>query len=769
MQTEEFEEGISLQELFHSIFSRLHIVIIVLVLSVLGSFVYLHHAVKQYQTTVTMIVEPITKTSTIGKILSTDFFNSDTDISTEIHLITNITNLEGAAQTLDLSSYTNSKGIPYSEPSALGGLKGKTSINNFKGTNIVELSVTDENPTFAADFANAIAVNFNGLLSTYGKDSKIAQIEFLQEQIPATERQLDEASDRLFDYKAATGIDFLSNSTASLVNHITYLQMRMRPLQLQIIKSDSLLEGVQRAYSYSLPPIGVYEKDESVQGVLKIYAMAFDELLQFDVVSNNDFRNTTSLSVVNSNINESVNARIATLNRQMAESRKQLTKRVVEITSKAGPIHSGASDDYYHNIDSYCFTVIERICNEVDIVSITKTIEVFEQEFNRLPVLEKDLSKMKSDVDSLEAIRKELNSLLEQITLSAAAQNNNVKLVTPAKVPRSPVSPNSLLILAVSVLLGGAIGVLLCLFLQMRDDTLHSLDDIKKIAGTEIPLLGWTPLIDVTKNKDKKSNLNTLYKNQESYISERYKIITSNLLYGKNSGKKVFMITSSNINEGKSSLTCNLSLYLAHLGFKVLIIDGDLKTHSIEKVFNLKQDVPGYVEQIQKGKDLKDITIKPIQDLQNFEILIPGKTNLIPSVFYSRTSFTPMFDSLKSSYDYIFIDAPPLEYASSLMGLLEQIDGIILCVRLSICSKTNLSNLIEQLGEKTDKVAGIIATGCALSQINSFMKSYNYYHHSYVNSRKPRNGSTDYHYVKSERKAIKIFKKDLREKRKVGD
>lgn len=769
MQTEEFEEGISLQELFQSIFSRLYIVVVVLVLSIAGSFVYLHYAVKQYQTTAIMIVEPITKTSSIGKFLATDFFNSDNDISSEIHLITNITNLEGAAQMLDLSSYTNSKGIPYSEPSALGSLKGKTTINNYKGTNIVEVSVTDENPRFAADFANAIAVNFNALLSEYGQDSKMAQIEFLHNQIPAIEQQLDEANDRLFDYKANTGIDFLSNSTASLVNHISYLQMRKRPLQLQIIKSESLLHGFQMAYKDQLPSLEVYRNDKTVQEILTIYGMAFDELIQFDISSNQDYRTTTSLAGMNNNINMSVNARIGILNSQMNEARKQLTKRVIGIASEAGVIQNASRGEYYDNMDTYCLTIIEIICNEVDIISITKTIEMFEQEFNKLPVLEKDLSKMQSDVDSLEAIRKELNSLLEQITLSAAAQNNNVKLVTAAKTPLSPVSPNSLLILAVSVLLGGALGVLLCLFLHMKDDRLHTLEDIKKIAGSEIPLLGWTPLIDVKKSKAKKEHLNILYQNHESYISQRYNIITSNLLYGKNSDKKIFMITSSKINEGKSSLTCNLSLYLAHLGFRVLILDGDLKTNSIARFFNLKEDYTGYVEQMQKGGALEDVCIKPVEDLQNLDILVPGKTNLNPSVFYTRTKYGSMFDSLKDEYDYIFIDAPPLEYASGLMGLLEQVDGIILCVRLSICSKTDLSNLIGQLEEKTDKTAGIIATGCALSQVDSYTKSYNYYRNVYLNNGRFGDSSQDFSYVKSERKAIKIFKNDLKTKRRSGE
>ncbi|WP_041384648.1 Wzz/FepE/Etk N-terminal domain-containing protein [Sphaerochaeta pleomorpha] len=104
MQTEEFDEGISIQELFQSIFSRLYILLLIVFISVMGAFVYLHYAVKEYQTTVTMIVEPIARSSTIGKILSSDFFNSDKDISTEIHLITNIIDLEAAVRRLDLST-----------------------------------------------------------------------------------------------------------------------------------------------------------------------------------------------------------------------------------------------------------------------------------------------------------------------------------------------------------------------------------------------------------------------------------------------------------------------------------------------------------------------------------------------------------------------------------------------------------------------------------------------------------------------------------------
>jgi capsular exopolysaccharide synthesis family protein len=762
MQSEEIEEGISLQELFQCILDRLHIVIIVLMLFVAGAVLYLHYAVKEYQTTVTMIVEPISKMTSIGKVLSSGFFNSDADISTEIHLLTNITNLEMAIQNLDLSQYRNNKGLPYTDPSALGSLSGKVTTSNFKDTNIVELSVTDENPQFAAAYANALAKNFNDMLSTYGKDSKVSQIEFLQEQIPSTEQQLDDAQDKLFDYKADTGIDFLSNSTQSLVNHISYLSMRRKPLQLQVVKNNSLLQEFQGVSQGTLPSLDDFRNDAIIGENLKIYAMAFDELIQFDVVSNNDYRNTTSLSVVNGAINESVNDRITILNAQMAESKKNLMKRMRVLVESRGIHIEDRIDSNYYDINNYCNTVIERICNEVDISSIGKTISTFEQEFNKLPLLEKELSKLQSDVDSLEAIRNELNSYLQEITLTAAAQNNNVKLVSPARIPHSPVSPNPLLILAVSILLGGAIGVLLCLFLQMKDDKLHFLEDIKKIGGDAIPLLGWIPLIEGKQKTDFHRPLRLQSEDRDSYISEQYKTITSNILYGKNSNKKVFTITSSNINEGKSNLTCNISLYLAHLGYKVLIVDADLKNHSVGKFFNLAPDTIGYVEILQKGESFQKACHLPIQEMGNLHVLIPGKTPVGPSVFYSHTRYKMLFDSLKNSYDYVFIDIPPLEHASGLKGLLEQVDAILLCARLSICTKTNLKNLICELDGQKDKLGGIIATACALEQIDSYKNKYSRYHYQYGRNVKAGSTPDDFEYVKSERKAVKIFKKDLK-------
>lgn len=752
-------EEISLKEILDIIISRFYIIVVFLIISIGIALFYLNHAVNIYQTSIIMLIEPMKETSTIGKILSSDFFDSDNDISTEIKLITNVTNLNTTINTLDLSTYKNSKGLDYTNPGVVGSLVDKINIINYKDTNIVELSVKDENPQFAADFANALAFNFNLMLSEYGKESKTSQITFLDKQIPNIEEDLDNANDRLFNYKASTGIDFLSNNAASLVNHITYLDLRKKPLELQIDKSNSELLEYQKKYNYVLPTYEAYKYDTQIKEILKNYEMAFDELILYDMVSNNDYRNTTSLSVVNLNLNASINDRIVDLNFQMAEAKKALRDRIKSFTEENV---NNLNLKNINDLNKYYFTIVDKLCSEVDIINIQKNIEEFEIEFNKLPVIQKELSMLESDVESIEEIRKELNSLHEQLSLTSAAQNNNVKLVSPALVPTIPVSPNKLLILAVSALLGLVIGFVLCIIIYLRDDKIHSLDDLKIVSGSDIPILGWTPLV-VSKNNNKQIIYDLLKDSPNSYIANRYKSITSNIIYGDNSHNKIFTITSSNVNEGKSSLICNISLCLSLLGFKVLIIDGDLKSPSIGKFFDIKSTNNGYIRAIQDNKKLDSIFINPIKDNKNIQLLLPGNSSLNPSVFYTHTDYKTSLEILRDKFDYIFIDSPPLEYASELLGLYKYIDSIILCTRMSIITKSNLKQLIEQLNYQKDKIGGIIATGCPTSKITSYSGYHEYSNYNYLEK---FHNNVDYSIIKSERKAVRLFKKDIKERKK---
>lgn len=758
-----YEDGISITEIIKNIFRHKYLVLAIMLVSLLAAVFYLKITEYQYKSTVTILVDPMKKSSTIGSVLSSDFFDSSDDITTEVQLLTNVSNLTSALSTLDLEQYVTSDDVSYASLPISSLYSGKVSVSLLKDTNIVEVSVTDTNPEFAADFANALSDSFNKLLFEFSTDSKNMQIEFLEKQIPQVELEVKEASDKLFDYKFETGIDFLSNNAATLVNNISYLQMKKKPLELENYKYLVQIEDYQKYYDNKLLTLDEIKSDEIISTNLENYQAAYHEVTFFDLSSNINSWNTTNLSVVNDNLNVDTNSRISELNNIISESKRLILKRLDDIIIN----YNLNNDDIKYSINKYNLILLNTLTSEIDLINIDDSISNFEQEFNKLPIIEKEISKLQSDVDSLEAIRKELNSMLEQVSLTAAANTNSVKVVSPAIIPKYPVSPNRLLILAVSVLLGAALAVLVCLLLQMLDDTIHSFDELKNVVDDRVQILGWIPFVTINKkaikNKSEEEKNNIIHKEfQKSYISERYKLIASNLLYGKNKQNKIYAITSSSINEGKSHFTSNIGINLAKNGYKVLIIDGDLKCPTIAKHFGLRNQKDGFIKAIQEDKSLREILVKPMKDY-NLYIASPGKSEINPSVFYKNTDYNKIISSLRKYYDYILLDLPPLEFATNLYRFIDDIDSIILCARLSIITKSSINILFENLDEFKEKIGGIVATGCCIESVEKYISNYKSYYKNYSYTTNSRIEADSYFTIVRKEKTVQyIYKSSLK-------
>ncbi len=756
--TNEIEEGISLNEILNSIIKHFKLIILILIISILSALIYLNYTNEVYISSATILVDPIKKNSTIGKILSSDFFYSNNDISTEIQLLTNITNLEQAYNSLDLSKYTTPDGLIYKDSVSINSIKNNISVKTFKDTNIIEISVSDTNPKFTSDFANAIAISFNKLLSSYSKDSQNMQIEFLNNKIPETEQKIKEANNKLFNYKAETKIDFISNNIKTFVNHISYLQMREKPLKLQYLKNKALLNDFENEYD-NLPKLETLKNNTIILEWLHKYEKAYNELILFDISSNINSWNTTNLSVVNSNLNLGLNERISQLNGEMNEAKKQIINEVTKLIDSQTLLINSKSNTLF-SLNKFTYTVMETLTSEVALNNINSTIVEFQEEFNQLPVIEKELSILESDVDSLEKIRNELNSLLEQISLTSAAENNNVKLVSPAKLPTKPISPNKLLILAISILLGLSLSVLLCLVIELNDNVFHTIIELQNYLKNKKPLIGWIPYIINKKNINQKVLITDAKK---TFLDEQFKILASNIIYKKNNESKIFSITSSNINEGKTYLICNIAITLAQKGYNILIIDGDIKFPNVANNFNIKTNKNGYIKTIQNNESLEKIVIKPIEGLNTLNIISPGESELFSSVFLKKTDPNILINKLKNDYDYIFIDLPPFEFASDILGLIKYVDSILITCRLSVTTKKNLETLFIQLDDYSDKIDGIIATACSKQSLEKATGKYNsYYHYSYSNIKSKQ--KNDLIFVKTEKKAKKLYKKSIKKR-----
>ncbi len=185
------QEGLSISELFHILKTRLPWIIITFIVVVAGAFVYLQTIVPMYESEVTLLVDSLQKGTDIESVL---LGQNTQKISTEVQLTLSRTNITQALKSLDLSLYKTEDGEDYTNPSVLGNIKERTTVSTIKDTNIVSITVRDQNKVFARDFANALAESYDSLLGAIARNSKTVQKEFIQSQIPLNEQEIKKSS-----------------------------------------------------------------------------------------------------------------------------------------------------------------------------------------------------------------------------------------------------------------------------------------------------------------------------------------------------------------------------------------------------------------------------------------------------------------------------------------------------------------------------------------------------------------------------------------------
>ena len=709
-QVEGIEEGISISELLHIFRQRIGWFVVGFVVVVAAAIGYLYMAVPQYESQVSVLVEPIQKSSSIENLLGSSA--NITKIATEVELITSRKNIEYALSTLDLASYTDGDGNPYTSKEILGSVKERIVVSTVKDTNIVRIAVTDANRAFARDLANALASSYDNLLTGIAKTSKTVQREFIQSQIPINDKALQSASDALGDFRENSDIIQLTDKSSLLVEQISYYTLRLEPLKLQLDESLVFIEsynaGLQKAGITGVLSLDEIRNDPVVKGKLKELAAWKTELTMYE-------------SLVSPSPNQAISPSLASgvsrtyvLNSGISQTTKDLLDRVTTLT------RSYAKDA---NIQA----IVQALTTEVAIEVLQKRGEVFVEELSKLPVLERQLSELMRDVQIYEAIGLKLRDMLEEVKLVEAAVTGNVTVVDEAILPGMPVSPNKMLILAVALLLGVAVGFLLALAVEATDFSLRTEAQIKKIVGNEVPMLGWVPLMKISP-KDKYPTL-TVYNDPLSFESERFKLV-ANMLFSDET-KKVFSITSCSMAEGKSTIIGNVALSFAQMGSKVLIIDGDLRLPSMERFFRLKHREVGLVDYVAGSATLEECILQPFEEVTNLHLLPPGVPPLVPAAIFSNPTYINMIKYLKSIYDFIIIDAPPLDSASELLAISKQVDGLIITVRAGVTSKGALGDLVSSLQTGKVPITGIVFNGVIPGSTGSYGYGYGKRYGSY--------------------------------------
>lgn len=197
-------------------------------------------------------------------------------------------------------------------------------------------------------------------------------------------------------------------------------------------------------------------------------------------------------------------------------------------------------------------------------------------------------------------------------------------------------------------------------------------------------------------------------------INESYREIRTYLTI--NDGLKSILITSAEMNEGKTTTICNLAKCFGELDeLKVILVDCDFKKRGISRKLDIEN--PFGVSDIVFGEKKLEQCIQRVGDI---DVLPSGGVPSNTSMLLSSKIMKNLIAELKEKYDYVFIDSPPMCRLNDACIIAQYVDGVVLVN----ASKEIDSKVAKLTVEKLKKVdANLI--GVVLNKFKS--KQYNYY------------------------------------------
>jgi len=195
--------------------------------------------------------------------------------------------------------------------------------------------------------------------------------------------------------------------------------------------------------------------------------------------------------------------------------------------------------------------------------------------------------------------------------------------------------------------------------------------------------------------------------------------------------RKVIVVTSSIPGEGKSLVSSNLAAAVAQMK-KTLLIDADMRKPIVAASYELDETAKGLSELVSMSAELSECIHKT--DLEQLDVLPAGIVPPNPLELLSSNRFELVIEELKSRYDYIIIDSPPVVAVSDPRVLASVADGVVFVVKAD-----DTKHQLARRGVKKLLDMGAHIIGSVLNQVTAGKKSrygdydsnyYSYYGYS---------------------------------------
>ncbi len=574
----------------------------------------------------------------------------------------------------------------------LGAFRGGLSISSVPATRILEIHYSNHNPRLAAEIVNQ-------LINSYIEQNLRARFEataqtsdWLTKQLADLQLKVEISQEKLVEYQREHGIVGLGEKENIVTSKLEQLNQALTTVEGQRMQKEA-------AYHMALsgnPELLRSEKEQT------------DPL-------------------------EAFHTKEADLRTQLAATRAQFGPnypKAKELSAQIAEVQNQTQTELKRALARAKAEYVEALEHEK---VLEAAFEKQKQDANQLNQSEIQYSLLKQNAESYRTLYDGLLQRLKEAGVAAGLRSSNIQIVDQARVPTAPYAPNMSRSLMGGLLMGCFFGIMAVFLIESLDNTVRTPEEAEVISS--LSALGIIPSHRTSKKLISLPGHTTNYPEHidreifsitrpRSEIAEAYRALrTSILLASKSRSSKILLVTSAMPQDGKTTTSINIAAVLAQSGSRVLLIDADLRRPSIHRALKLS-DAAGLSTWL-AGTDQDRPHILP-SGIPNLDVLPAGPKPPYPAELLGLSAFDVMLDRLRSEYDHIVIDSPPVLSVTDAVLMAVLADSVLLVIRSRKTTKGALRRSLDVLQHTNVRMMGVV-----LNDFNVNGEGHAYYRYYY--------------------------------------
>ncbi len=629
-----------------------------------GLFVGASFVVSPSYTAVSRILLDAPKDYILSQDAGTELRDNTTFIESEIAVLTSASLLQKVVDSEKLMEDLDAGA------EALEWLNGALEVSRVGLADVIELSVTTQDPEEAASLANAIAKAYvaDRIESRYEGAKKAST--WLSERAEVLREELSRSEDAVQKFRMEHKL--LATQSGSLT------EQQLSELNIALINARAELTTKR-------------SKFEQAEKLLRTGgdAQTIPDVLQSDVVS------------------------------ALRAQQSVVTRKEADLLLRYGELHpevmtaQAERRDIEQQIAAEIRRLIGNLRNEAEaaeareaalaraLASVSSQSEIEDQVGVQL-----------RDLERIAAANKELfQTFLSRAKIAeekSTLLNSGVRVITHAVVPPEPSFPNRPLFAALGAVFGVALGGAGALLRELFSSGFIARRQVEETLA--VPVLASMPRMTEWSRTTNSKAQPVAYLGHKPL--SRYSEAVRRLRLGIDGipetvrKRHVTLVTSAMPGEGKTTLVLSLACSAAADGERVLVIDADLRVSAATKFFGMAEKV-GLV-------DLLTLPIKPakaihLDECSGIHVLPAGAKTLNPPALLASPRMRLILDELRGTYDTVIIDAPPVGPAADASILGRHAEKVVFVVKWRETSREVVAEAIRHLGGRS-RIAGIALT-----------------------------------------------------------